>query len=476
MVLNFESYNGNRYIYVDEIGMIFPNKYSDVFNNLDTFSRENNKTKWKNLLQLKYLKNKPNYIKSTFFNIKKNILSMGLQQLTLEVTEECNLRCNYCIYSEKYPTRRSFTSRYLKWPVAKKAIDYYLSMMREGLKINPNLTPTFTFYGGEPLLNFDLIKQTVEYVNNINFLIKPAYSITTNGTLLTKKISKFLVENDFSLAISLDGPKDEHDRNRVTQNKRGTFDIIIKNIDNINDKSKLHILPVFDYKSDIFKNNDFFQNANLAKPDRVSFVSTVSGSNYHESFSIEEIELYRQKIKKAKEQFFGEVLKDQIDRSSYFFHMFGTKAERTILAPAVLYQHDAFFPATGSCVPGKKIFVTVDGFYHICERVPYTFPIGDVDSGLNYYAIANIIDKYQKKVIENCLASDCPIKRLCGICFSHCMNNTDFERDSQLCKNRIHEVKKDLSFAATLGEYKNSFFSKGNFNYILNLKKYVWGD
>jgi len=86
------------------------------------------------------------------------LLSQGIMQLCLEVTEACNMRCKYCAYSGGYPYNRRHGSRYMDFGTAKAAIDYFLprASSEEGVAIG--------FYGGEPLLNFKLIRECVEYI------------------------------------------------------------------------------------------------------------------------------------------------------------------------------------------------------------------------------------------------------------------------------------------------------------------------
>lgn len=86
-----------------------------------------------------------------------DILENKVENVTLEVTEKCNLRCKYCIYHPSHPEYRAFGHENMKWDVAKKAIDFLKehSQNAENRHIG--------FYGGEPLLNFELIERAVEY-------------------------------------------------------------------------------------------------------------------------------------------------------------------------------------------------------------------------------------------------------------------------------------------------------------------------
>jgi uncharacterized protein len=100
----------------------------------------------------------------SILDLKEYILKRGLSQLTLEVTEDCNFRCKYCIYSDFYECHHGYTNKHMDFNTAIKAIDYYFLLLKDGKRFNPLRKASIGFYGGEPLLNFWLIKACVEYI------------------------------------------------------------------------------------------------------------------------------------------------------------------------------------------------------------------------------------------------------------------------------------------------------------------------
>lgn len=78
------------------------------------------------------------------------------QQIVLELTEGCNLRCEYCVYNEHHPDFRGYSNRNMSFETAKKSIDLVLGDY-EGEEF------ALSFYGGEPLVNFPLLKECIEY-------------------------------------------------------------------------------------------------------------------------------------------------------------------------------------------------------------------------------------------------------------------------------------------------------------------------
>ena len=152
----------------------------------------------------------------------KNYYESKIHSLVLQVTQQCNLRCRYCVYSGHYKGR-THSGRRMSWNIAKQAIDLVVGHSRDCSEFE------FGFYGGEPLLAFDLIKQCVEYIHRRFPGKSVTYYLTTNATLLTCEMMDFFCKNEFMLTISLDGPEYIHDKYRVYADvsRRGTFNDVV---------------------------------------------------------------------------------------------------------------------------------------------------------------------------------------------------------------------------------------------------------
>ena len=144
-----------------------------AFNDID-FAIEKEK-----ILSAKEVKNfriNSNYTLTESFN--------HLQQICLELTERCNLRCEYCIYHDNNDQFRNYGTNDMSIDTAKLAIDYLME--------HSDRKAYIAFYGGEPLLKFELIKQCVEYATNHPKAPEELkFTMTTNGTLMTKKMAQF---------------------------------------------------------------------------------------------------------------------------------------------------------------------------------------------------------------------------------------------------------------------------------------------
>lgn len=143
-----------------------------------------------------------------------------LKALCLHIAHDCNMCCKYCFAGEgEYSGDRSLMS----FEVGKRALDFLIeqSGSRKNLEVD--------FFGGEPLLNFDVVKQLVAYARRIekekgkNF----RFTLTTNGVLLNDEVMEWANKECYNVVLSLDGRKETNDRMRRTRNDKGTYDLIL---------------------------------------------------------------------------------------------------------------------------------------------------------------------------------------------------------------------------------------------------------
>ena len=144
-------------------------------------------------------------------------LASGLHQLILELTQSCNRSCRYCTYSGHYPDERKHSGERMSSETAFRAIEFFLARTDRDAREIP-----IGFYGGEPLLNFPLLKRCVEHAMTMGGSRVRA-GVTTNGTLLNKEVARFLIDRNVRVSVSLDGPRSIHDRWRVDAARRGTY-------------------------------------------------------------------------------------------------------------------------------------------------------------------------------------------------------------------------------------------------------------
>ena len=143
-----------------------------------------------------------------------------VKALCLHIAHSCNLNCSYCFASQgKYHGERALMS----YEVGRRALDFLIenSGKRRNLEVD--------FFGGEPLLNFDVVKRLVEYARSVekekgkNF----RFTLTTNGMLIDDDVIDFANREMSNVVLSLDGRKEIHDKFRVDYQGRGSFDTIV---------------------------------------------------------------------------------------------------------------------------------------------------------------------------------------------------------------------------------------------------------
>ena len=141
-------------------------------------------------------------------------------KLTLRVCEDCNLSCRYCFNQENM--LNSQRVKFMSKQIAVEGLNFFLSNFKKRHF-------WVIFWGGEPLMNFDTIRYTSDYIKK-NIKGKHfEFKTTTNGTIMNKDIIKWLLDYDVHLSLSLDFPLSEHQRNRPFKDGRSSVNIVKKN-------------------------------------------------------------------------------------------------------------------------------------------------------------------------------------------------------------------------------------------------------
>ena len=143
-----------------------------------------------------------------------------VKALCLHIAHDCNLACRYCFAEEgEYHGRRALMS----FEVGKKALDFLIanSGSRRNLEVD--------FFGGEPLMNWEVVKQLVEYGREQEKLHDKhfRFTLTTNGVLLNDEIMEFCNREMSNVVLSLDGRKAVNDKMRPFRNGKGSYDLIV---------------------------------------------------------------------------------------------------------------------------------------------------------------------------------------------------------------------------------------------------------
>lgn len=378
-----------------------------------------------------------------------------LNYLILQVTQQCNLRCSYCAYSGLYYNRQHNSER-MDFETAKRAIDFFVARTAESDRLHMG------FYGGEPLLEFDLIQQCVAYVRSQVEGKQVTFGLTTNGTLLTDEKIKFFAENEFQLLLSLDGSKKEHDACRVFPNGQGSFDVVMRNLRRAKElypdyAKKIRISTVISPKAELNDMLEYFKSDEVLSDKHIT-MSPLADTGLKEQVDYKESFHLVRRYEYLKYLFY---LLGKIDRQ--YVSELVIKSQQNIEETYRALQRHNVLPACtcpgGPCIPGvKKLFVMTDGRFYPCEKITESSDcgqIGSLDAGFdqkNMEAVLNV----GALSAEEC--KDCWALSFCKICAAQieCKDGqAQFDKADKLraCKKAQLSAAADLYEACVLHEF-----------------------
>ena len=307
-----------------------------------------------------------------------------------------------------------------------------------------------SFYGGEPLLNFEFIKEIVEYVEQ-KMICKHrtfAFSMTTNAMLLNKYMD-FLVKHKFHILISLDGDKSQNSY-RVNHKGQSSFERIQHNINELREKYPDFFEKNVGFNSVLHNRNSvegiytFFRT----KYDKLPNISELNGSGIRP----DRIDEFRKTYTNSMESLHQSEHYDKIEKdlfmgvSSYkslalYLHQYSGNYYRDyidLLTKRMTYNH---IP-TGTCSPfSKKMFVTVNGKILPCERIGHQFALGQLTDDsitLDPKAISDKYNHYLNKMNNQC--SKCKNKQSC----IQCIFNLEDIEGKTICNGFMNEKMMEL--------------------------------
>ncbi len=368
-------------------------------------------------------------------------LTKRLYRITLNVTDSCNMRCRYCAYSGKYYFHRQHGDQLMTNATMRRCVDFYLENSAE-------VTPkSISFYGGEPLLNYGLIRDCVQYMAREKG-ITAEYNMTINGTLLTEKRMDFLVENDFSILISIDGPSEMHGRNRVFKNGRNSFDCIYNNLklfkarypEYYNRKIRFNVIltPPLDYDA-----LGTFLSDPAIRPAGFSFgVVNAHYTNFFSQFNDSEMQTYQDKMREKRNEYkrklmAGEAV-DDIERRLYGKRFLGIHKRSSETLPPL-------HPSNGQCTLGSRtLFVNVDGSFNFCTRIDDVYNLGNINDGYDFKHIFKIYEDMDTFLSSRCCS--CWAIRFCHKCIKDINKNgaLDDETFNRYCLNQKRSIFNEI--------------------------------
>lgn len=313
-----------------------------------------------------------------------------IKALCLHVAHDCNLKCKYC-----FAAQGNFNGEALLMPleIGKKAFDFLVenSGNRRNLEVD--------FFGGEPLMNFEVVKELVAYgkelekTNDKHF----RFTITTNGMLLDDDKIAFINEHMDNVVLSLDGRKEINDLMRPTPNDKGSFDVIVpkfkKLIESRGDKD-YYIRGTFtSYNKDFSKDIMEFYNQGFKK---ISIEPVVTDENEPYAITMEDLPEILSEYEKFSKEYID--LRRE-DKELLFFHFMIDLSQ----GPCIIKR------MVGCGAGSEYIAVTPTGEIYPCHQFvgEEEFKIGDLSTGIvktelrDEFKCANVLNKEE---CSNCWA------------------------------------------------------------------------
>lgn len=425
------SVDENTYLRLQELC-----KYGyDEFENLYRNSNDIGYLTIEKLMKQNYLSNKkPSTIFNPYTEYAEEYLNKCLNNMLLQVTQMCNFQCEYCPYSGDGLFDRTHNNKSMSLETALKSVDFLIKRSEYSDEL------TIGFYGGEPLLEFDLIKAVVEYAERKAENKKVSFGITTNGYLINNKMISFFKEHIFSLVISFDGPKHIHDKNRrLMANGIGTYDHVYANMKLLKEsRIEFGINAVWDTEEKFNEVVEYFKKDSLLSDVSINIEQVMTG-RIGTGYNAEDESEYQEEAFTVKTYLnylglYNQLTNEQNDYVIKPYELIANQIIERENMPSVFHHG-------GPCIPGYlRLFIDINGIFYPCEKVSgksKIMQIGSIDKGFNIPRVKELLNV---GTVTESECKSCWAMNLCGICGMWADNNGDcFCKKSKL--NRCSFIK-----------------------------------
>lgn len=372
----------------------------------------------------------------------ENIL---LRKFCLEVTQNCNYSCRYC--KRTIAAAKGQASQLdMTEDIAYQGILFYfqkytaffekLAPAKKQLLLE-TVPPTLSWYGGEPFLNFDLIKKSAAYFKALPWekygipVASLSFTANTNLSIINEEILNFLVANAVTLFVSLDGPREEHDKCRVLANGAGTFALAYSNLMKIKAyspeyfKNKVTIFGVYTSQHDYAQCVDFTGKLGALSCQHFSvdytgtFVFDIAAETaYYEGALANKLENYEKMIAAVKN--------DSDAHMNNFANIFPFAKLNT---DKPVGKDSLSIMLT--CPMGfDNLMLAANGDYLVCHKVGGALPIGNCKTGLDYEKTIDFYQQYNA-AINNPACRSCWNVNFCSICAAARLDDDHFINPSK---------------------------------------------
>ncbi len=313
-----------------------------------------------------------------------------VKAMCLHIAHDCNLKCNYCFASQgNFKGERS----HMSLETGKKALEFLAknSGNRRNLEVD--------FFGGEPLMNFQVVKDLVKYGREIekDYNKNFRFTITTNGVLLDDDKIDFINENMDNVVLSLDGRKEINDKMRKTLNNGGSYDVVLPKFKAMVDKrgdKDYYIRGTFtnhniDFTNDIM---DYYKQGFK----KVSMEPVVTSEEMEYALRREHLQDVLNEYEKFSKEYIDIKKKDE---DFYFFHFM-----------IDLEQGPCIVKRSVGCGAGSEyLAITPEGELYPCHQFvgEKEFRMGTLDTGVENTDLREVFKRaniYNKEECRDCWA------------------------------------------------------------------------
>ncbi|MFH0913423.1 MAG: radical SAM protein [Candidatus Omnitrophota bacterium] len=378
-------------------------------------------------------------------------LKRKITDLTLNIVNTCNLSCRYCWNRQGAYAKAAGSKKMMPPEVAFRAVDLLLEESRgtDDLVVD--------FYGGEPLLNFALIKAVIAYCRKVEQKRKVHFRflLATNGTLLNRERGEFLIDNGVDIAVSLDGEKIIQDTQRPFPDGKGSYSVIMNNLNELRPAYRRRIVgratftPLY---PDIIKTFRFlrklgFERIEVCESEKAGYgLESRSSFFFSGNRGLRQLKILYESLARF---YTREIIKGRLTYENTYFNRFFKQLSR-------LYHIQSI---VGACSAGFSLMaVDIDGKIYPCTAfvgIPQ-FNIGTIKSGVSEIKLKKF---FAGRVSSGSSCSRCWARRICRGCGS-CYNLNYFSNknlghpDPYYCELFRYKTQLMIGMIAKIGQEK----------------------
>ncbi len=344
----------------------------------------------------------------------------GISIMVFQVTQMCNLKCDYCPHAQKDNNRmRSHANIRMPKEMAFKGIDFLAAHSDEKKIID------ISFFGGEPLIEFNLIKEIVLYAEGKLHNKHITFNVSTNALLLSEENIDFFAKHRFCISISMDGPRDIHDKNRKDWNGKGSFHRVYHNFLKLekafrNTESRIIISAVLDKQCNLDEAEWFFRQLESDKvtiqpalvDDLSSTIQHTMSDDFYWKMTYYKFLIMLDILKKLGKSDIPIVARPLKGKLMDLYYMFRDVEHN--LSPILKYQ-------LGDSEQSFLLYLNCQGnFYPVVgvNEAEYDMIIGSINSGIDLDKMEHLL---QKASVYKSDCITCPAVAYCQLGITCCV-------------------------------------------------------